>query len=228
MKKTTGSTHSVWMHGVDFPATSALDRDIKTEICVVGAGIAGLTTAYLLAQEGKSVVVLESKTIGGGETGRTTAHLSNALDDRYHVLMKMHGEKQARLAAESHTYAIRKIEEIVEKEKIDCDFERLNGYLYMQPRDSEDEMDKELEAARQLGFDKVTKLKQTPVLTLSAGPCLCFPDQGIFHPMKYLAGLSRAILEAKGQIFTNSHVISFESNNNVQYVKTTSGFSVMC
>ncbi|PIQ21024.1 MAG: FAD-dependent oxidoreductase [Cytophagales bacterium CG18_big_fil_WC_8_21_14_2_50_42_9] len=226
MKKTTGTTQTVWMHGLDFPATTALTQDITCDICVVGAGISGLTTAYLLAKEGKSVVVLEAKTIGGGETGRTTAHLSNALDDRYQVLMKMHGEKQARLAAESHTYAIRKIEEIVKEENIDCDFERLNGYLFLQPIDSEDQLDKELEACRQLGFDKVTRLKKTPVPTLSEGPCLCFPDQGMFHPLKYLNGLSRAFLEMTGQIYTDSHVVSFEKENTLHRVKTTAGFAV--
>jgi len=226
MKKTTGTTQTVWMHGLDFPATTALMQDITCDICVVGAGISGLTTAYLLAKEGKSVVVLEAKAIGGGETGRTTAHLSNALDDRYDILMKTHGEKQARLAAESHTYAIRKIEEIVKEENIDCDFERLNGYLFLQPSDSEDQLDKELEATRQLGFDKVTRLKKTPVSTLSDGPCLCFPDQGIFHPLKYLIGLSRAILDMAGQIYTDSHVISFEKENTLHRVKTNSGFAV--
>ena len=73
MKETTGTTQTVWMHGLDFPATTALNQDIKADICVVGAGISGLTTAYLLAKAGKSVVVLEAKAIGGGETGRTTA-----------------------------------------------------------------------------------------------------------------------------------------------------------
>jgi glycine/D-amino acid oxidase-like deaminating enzyme len=226
MKKSTGSTSSVWMHGLDMPLTSSLTADITCDVCVVGAGIAGLTTAYLLTQEGKSVVVLESKVIGGGETGRTTAHLSNALDDRYYNLIKMHGEKGARLAAESHTYAIRKIEEIVKAENIDCDFERLDGYLYQQPSSPPGQLDQELEAARTLGFDKVVKLQKTPVPTLSAGPCLCFPNQGIFHPLKYLAGLSRAILEKEGRIFTNSHVVAFEKTEAVQRVTTEAGFAV--
>ena len=183
------------MHGVEMPYTTALGADITCDVCVVGAGISGITTAYLLAKEGKSVVVIDSKTIGGGETGRTTAHLSNAFDDRYYMINKIHGEKKARLVAESHTYAIRKIEEIVKDENIDCDFERLNGYLFVQPSDSEDYLDQELEAARQLGFHDLTKLQKCPVPTLSEGACLCFPNQAIFHPLRYLAGLSRAILD---------------------------------
>lgn len=228
MKKNTGSTYTVWMHGAEMPTTTALMNDLTCDVCVVGAGISGLTTAYLLAKEGKKVVVLEGKSIGGGETVRTTAHLSNALDDRYHVLLKMHGEKHARLAAESHTYAINKIEEIVKDEKMDCDFERVNGYLFLQPSDLEDQLDKELEVARNLGFADLTKLQKTPISSLSQSPCLCFPNQGIFHPMKYLAGLSRAILDNGGQIFTNSHVDTFETDNlNNHQVKTVNGFTVL-
>ena len=73
---------------------------------MVGAGIAGITTAWLLAQEGKSVVVLEASSVGGGETSRTTAHLTTSLDTPYHKLETLHGENGARLAAQSHAAAI--------------------------------------------------------------------------------------------------------------------------
>ena len=89
-----------------------------------------MTTAYLLASEGKRVIVLDDGPIGGGMTGRTTAHLVNALDDRYFELERLHGETGARLAAESHTAAITRIETIVKEEGIDCEFERLDGYLF--------------------------------------------------------------------------------------------------
>ncbi|WP_026464738.1 FAD-dependent oxidoreductase [Adhaeribacter aquaticus] len=225
MKKNTGSTLSPWMHGTTFPVTTALTEDLTCDVCVVGAGIAGMTTAYLLAQEGKSVVVLESKGIGSGETSRTTAHLSNAFDDRYHIMVDLIGEKKARILAESHTYAIKKIEEICATENIDCDFERLNGYLFLQPSSTEDQLDKELAAARQLGFANLVKLKNTPIPSLSNGPCLCFPDQAIFHPLKYLVGLSHALLAKGGKIFTDSHVISFEKGLD-HIVRTSGGFTV--
>jgi len=227
MKNTTGETHSVWMHGVDMPTTTALTSDITCDVCVVGAGIAGITTAYMLAKEGKSVVVLESKEIGSGETSRTTAHLSNVFDDRYYIANKLHGEKKARLIAESHSYAIQKIEEIVKEEKIDCDFERVTGYLFAQPSDSVEYLDQELAAARQLGFYDLTMLQQCPVPTLSTGPCLSFPNQGIFHPMLYLAGLSRVILEKENcSIYTKSHVIEFSTENGLNRVKTDTNFTV--
>jgi glycine/D-amino acid oxidase-like deaminating enzyme len=117
--KSSGSTTSIWMAEAAIPDRPALGQDVTADVCVVGAGIAGLTTAYLLANEGRSVVVLDDGPIAGGETSRTTAHLVNALDDRYFEIEDMHGEKGARFAAESHTAAIDRIEEIVAKEEIE-------------------------------------------------------------------------------------------------------------
>ena len=115
-------TISSWMATAKVPSRPSLKENIKADVCVVGAGIAGMTTAYLLASEGTKVVVLDDGPIGGGMTGRTTAHLVNALDDRYFELERLHGEQGARLAAESHTAAIDLIERIVTREAIDCDF----------------------------------------------------------------------------------------------------------
>ncbi len=211
LKSDSGSTVSYWMDGVEMPATAPLEEDITCDVVVVGAGLAGITTAYLLQKEGKNVVVLDKGPICGGETGRTTAHLSDALDDRYSAIINVHGEKGAILAAESHAAAIDKIEEIVKKENIDCDFQRLNGYLYLLPSDKEEELDKELEATHQIGYTEVTKLQKNPVPTLSDGPVLCFPEQGQFHPTKYVAALARIFLDNGGLIFTNSQVNDFES-----------------
>jgi glycine/D-amino acid oxidase-like deaminating enzyme len=170
----------------------ALARDVDTDVCIVGAGIAGITTAYLLAREGKSVAVLDDGPIGGGETGRTTAHLTNALDDRYFEVERLHGSDAARLTAESHTAAISRIEAIVNAEKIECDFERLDGYLFAAPGEPLDELDRELAAAHRAGLSDVTLVERAP-LDFNTGPCLKFPRQGQFHPLNYLAGLSRAI-----------------------------------
>src|SRR5919112_1473730 len=100
MKSDGGKNNSIWTATADVPQYPALSEDLTTNVCIVGAGIVGITTAYLLAREGKSVVVLDDGPIAGGESGRTTAHLVNALDDRYGELERMHGEKGARLAAE--------------------------------------------------------------------------------------------------------------------------------
>src|SRR5262245_13885571 len=120
------SGKSLWMATGAVPQLPALREDTSADVCVVGAGIAGMTTAYTLSRCGKSVVVLDDGSIGGGQTQRTTAHLSNAIDDRYFEIERLHGEQGAQLVAESHSAAIDRIEATVQEEKIDCEFERLD------------------------------------------------------------------------------------------------------
>ena len=119
-------TVSPWMLA-QAPAYPPLSEDESVDICVIGAGVAGLTTAFLLAEAGRAVLVLDDGPVGSGETGRTTAHLSNAVDDRYFTIERLHGERGAELCADSHTAAIDRIESIAAAEAIDCDFERVDG-----------------------------------------------------------------------------------------------------
>src|SRR5678815_4706048 len=112
MKDDAQATTSIWMATTNTPSQARLRENIRTEVCIIGAGIAGLSTAYLLGREGRSVVVLDDGVIGGGMSGRTTAHLSNAFDDRYVEIEKRAGAEASRLTAESHTAAINKISEI--------------------------------------------------------------------------------------------------------------------
>ncbi|MGK2963521.1 MAG: FAD-dependent oxidoreductase, partial [Gemmatimonadaceae bacterium] len=102
MRSDSGHTRSVWMDTTDLPSLPAVTQDMRTNVCVVGAGIAGMSTAYMLARAGRAVIVIDDGLVGGGETGRTTAHITAALDDTYHRIEKHHGEDGARLAAESH------------------------------------------------------------------------------------------------------------------------------
>jgi glycine/D-amino acid oxidase-like deaminating enzyme/nitrite reductase/ring-hydroxylating ferredoxin subunit len=213
---------SVWAATAKVPSYPALAQDTRADVCIVGAGIAGMTTAYLLAREGKSVVVLDDGAIGGGMTGRTTAHLVNALDDRYYDLEKYHGEKGARLAAESHTAAIARIEAITAEEGIYCDFERLDGYLFAPPGDSSKELKQELEAARRAGLTDVEMVERAPIEGFDTGPCLRFPRQGQFHPLKYLAGLAQAIERSGGRIFTGTHATRIEGGPTA-HVETRGG-----
>ena len=99
MRSDSGYTTSVWMNSAEVPNLQPLKSDTRTGVCIIGAGIAGMTTAYLLARAGRAVVVIDDGPIGGGETGRTTAHLTAALDDRYYQIQKLHGQEGARLAA---------------------------------------------------------------------------------------------------------------------------------
>jgi glycine/D-amino acid oxidase-like deaminating enzyme/nitrite reductase/ring-hydroxylating ferredoxin subunit len=225
MKRGSGSTVSVWMETAAAPSRPALATDMTADVCIVGAGIAGLTTAYLLANEGRSVVVVDDGPIGGGETSRTTAHLVNALDDRYFEIEGMHGEKGARLAAESHTAAIDRIEAIVDREEIDCEFERLDGYLFVPPGESTEVLDKELDATHRAGLIEVERVERAPLEGFDTGNSLRFPRQAQFHPLKYLNALARSIEKKGGRIFNKTHVEEFKDGTPSQ-VTTDQGLVV--
>jgi len=222
MKSGSGTTTSIWAATSDIKSRPALTKDAASDVCVVGAGIAGLTTAYLLAEEGRSVIVIDDGPIAGGETSRTTAHLVNALDDRYFEIERLHGEKGARLAAESHTAAINRIEAIVAEEDIHCEFERLDGYLFVPPGETTDILDKELAAAHRAGLTEIKRVERAPLTHFDSGPCLRFPQQAQFHPLKYLDAISQAIEKRGGLIFNNTHAEDFKDGTPCQ-VKTSNG-----
>lgn len=166
--------------------------------------MAGLTTAYLLGKGGRSVILLDDGPIASGETQVTTAHLSSAIDDRITNIERWHGAEGARLAVQSHAAAIDAIERIGTELDIDCDFRRLDGYLFLATGDSEENLQEECAAARRAGLN-AEMIPRAPFNSYDTGACLRFPDQARFHPLKYLAALTEAIKSQGGQIFTHSH-----------------------
>ena len=217
-------TRSLWMD-VEMPATEPLAHGVRCDVCVVGAGIAGLSTAYQLARAGVRVVVLDEGPIGRGETGRTTAHLSNALDDRYEWLERVHTPERARLAAESHAAAIDCIEAICREESIDCGFERVDGFLFAHDPKHQGELDRELAAAERAGVE-VEREGASCFPFHDTGPCLRFRRQAIFHPLRYLAGLARAVTRWGGTIHTGVRVVDVESETPCR-VLTDAGLAVL-
>ncbi|MBN9122763.1 MAG: FAD-dependent oxidoreductase [Planctomycetes bacterium] len=179
-------------------------------MCVVGAGIAGLTTAYLLADAGKSVVVLDSKSkVAAGETEVTTAHLAWVIDDRFTRVAQVRGDEAARLAAESHQSAIDLIEAISKRERIACEFKRVDGYLFP-GADGPDALRDEMVTMTRLGliFERVDRV---PFPANASGPALRFPDNGQFHPLKYLSDLAAVIRMRGGVIHTETRVVDIRS-----------------
>ncbi|MFO7276853.1 MAG: FAD-dependent oxidoreductase [Pseudomonadota bacterium] len=224
MPSDSGATTSPWMHE-RAEGFAPLENDVRADVCVVGAGITGLTTAYLLQRVGRAVVVLDAGAIGSGETGRTTAHLSNALDEGYCNLERLHGERATRLAAESHTAAIDQIEAIVNQEGIECDFERLDGYLFLARGDSAEKLEDELGAALRAGVADVRLLPRVPGVQSLAVPCMHFPRQAQFHPLRYLEGLARALVRDGGRVFTGTRVAEVRGGKPCRAV-TESGHTV--
>ena len=217
-----GRTTSLWMPETEPRDEPPLVSDARADVCIVGAGIAGLTTAYLLAQDGKRAIVVDDGPTAGGETCRTTAHLVSALDDRFYELERLHGEQGSRLAAQSHESAIDQIERIVRDEKIDCDFARVDGYLFVPPGDDLGQLDRELQAAHRAGLTGVSRVDRAPLASFDTGPALRFPYQGQFHVMKYLRAVAEAAKRDGAQIYNGTRATRIEGGK-AAHVETNRG-----
>ncbi len=196
-------SRSYWMEFSPVIEAPALDRDETCDVVVIGSGIAGLSTAYELSRFGRSVIVIDRGGIGHGMTARTTAHLATELDDFYSELIRVRGEDDARLWHDSQVAAVNRIEAICRDEGIDADFRRLDGYLFPAEESHKAELEEEYEACRKIGVD-VEWADRAPVPGMDTGMALRFPNQGRFHPTKYLAGLARALIARGGRIYANT------------------------
>lgn len=217
---TSGIHNSYWIDVLPALQYVPLESHLQTDVVIIGGGMAGVSIAYRLIRLGKRVVLVEDGDIGSGESGRTTAHLASALDDRYYELERIFGKEGARYAAESHQAAIDFIEQTVQQEGIDCEFERVPGYLFLHPSDKEESLEKEFHAAREAGLD-VVLTDRVPGLPAKA-PGLSFANQAQFHPLKYLRGLCTAITEGGGRIFTSTKAVKIDHTG----IETDKGFRV--
>lgn len=212
MKPESGQNLSIWADTFKVPQFSKLTKDLKTEAVIIGAGITGLTTGCLLSLKGVKVVVVDDGNIGGGETARTTAHITNVIDDRYHHITWLHGEEAAKLAANSQTAGIKLIRDIISEHKIECDLRTLDGYLFFDPKEGDDELKKEFEACKNAGIEVYIE-DESPLNAFATNPALRFPGQAEFHALKYISGLAKIIENNGGKIFTHTHASKIEDSN---------------
>jgi glycine/D-amino acid oxidase-like deaminating enzyme/nitrite reductase/ring-hydroxylating ferredoxin subunit len=186
-------------------------------VCVIGAGISGLTAAYLLQRDGMDVQVIDAYGVGGGETGRTTAHLTAVLDDRLSRLERLFGRNDTRLAVESHQAAITRIESLVQAESIDCAFERVDGFLMATSPEQRELLMQEQAAAGWAGFAHVEALNSLRHGGFAFdGPGLRFPGQACFNAVQYLHGLARAFLRRGGRIATGVRAVKIDGGRDTR------------
>ena len=211
---------------VALPEFPALERDIDVDVLVVGAGLTGVTTAYLMAQEGVRVALIDRARIASADTARTTAHLTYVTDQRIHELQSKFGDDAARLFWQGGAAAIDAIESIIEETGGDAQFARMPGYLHAPiGKDPERELAllrKDAEVARALGFD-ATFMDRTPAGNM---PGVQFANQAKFHPRAYIKGLLPVIERSGGQIFENTAFESVEDGDRM--IVKANGRTIRC
>jgi glycine/D-amino acid oxidase-like deaminating enzyme/nitrite reductase/ring-hydroxylating ferredoxin subunit len=213
------ATKSLWMRDTAFPSAPRLEQDQQCDVAVVGAGIAGVSIAYELTRAGQKVVLLDRGPLLGGMTSRTTAHLAPICDDGLSALVKIRGEAMARGFQESQQAAVDRIDEHVRDLGIDCDFRRLDGFLFpaawMDEKEAGKKCDAEYEAAGKAGA-AVEHGKGVPFKGHESAPVLRYPGQATFHPLKYLHSLLADFSKRGGKAFADSAVITVEEGERVR------------
>jgi glycine/D-amino acid oxidase-like deaminating enzyme/nitrite reductase/ring-hydroxylating ferredoxin subunit len=216
---------SLWMEIAVAPDATSLQGDRECDVAVIGAGIAGISTAYELAEGGSRVVVVDRGKIAGGITARTTAHLAPLCDDLTSEMISLRGEEMSRLFYQSQAAAIDRIEEIQHRESIDCDFRRLDGYLFQAPNTDSKIIEDELEAVRKVGAP-VHRLVGVPLARCEQQHVLRYPRQATFHPLKYLRGLVAAVQAKGGSFHGDTAVERIEERDDGKVVVTAGGGTI--
>ncbi|MFN2397592.1 MAG: FAD-dependent oxidoreductase [Gemmatimonadaceae bacterium] len=203
---TTTDTTPYWSASASMPRFAAVDRDLTVDVAVIGGGLTGITSAYLLKSAGLSVALIERDRCANVDSGHTTAHLAYVTDARVSDLVKHFGREGARAVWDAGRVAQNQIAANVEAEEIDCDFGWVNGYLHSRldsaEKDESEQLRDDAELARELGFD-AEFLASVPLVAV---PGIRFDRQAKFHPRKYLSALARTIPGDGSHVFENSNV----------------------
>lgn len=215
-------SRSCWMDALPVADVPRSTADESCDVVIVGSGIAGLSTAYELTRFGRSVIVIDRGRIGSGMTARTTAHLATELDDFYSELIRVRGEEQARLYYDSQVAAVNRIEAICRDEGIDADFARVDGFLIPAEEAHRRDLEEEYQACRAIGVD-VEWTDKAPMPGADSGMALRFPNQGRFHPVKYLTGLARAIQAKGGRLYSDTAYVSHKETEGGVEIGTEGG-----
>lgn len=233
-------TRSIWMENSAVPDFSEVTENFACDVAIIGAGITGLLSAYRLLKDNRTVAIFDDGDIAAGNTERTTAHLTSILDWRYFELEEMHGTDKARLVARSHEKAIDWLEAIITEERIECDFSRLDGHLFINPieeaeidelaqktekatsklNEKIDDLNKELAALERAGIDGVTIQENLPAWGQNVR-CIKIGNQGQFQVLDFISGLVAALVKMGARIYCHTHITDIKDDQNGAEVELT-------
>lgn len=207
---------SLWLATTPETAYPRLSQDVRVDVAVVGGGIAGLTTALLLKQMGKTVAVLEADRIVEGVTAYTTAKVTSLHTLFYAHLLEEHGQETAWLYGAANQAAIERVEQFVSELEIDCDFARTPAYTYTQSPDKVAKIRQEAEAAQSVGLP-AHFVTGAPV-PFPVAAAVRFDNQARFHPRKYLLALAQQIPGDGSYLYEQTEALSIEEDGACRVV----------
>ncbi|MDF2921675.1 MAG: (2Fe-2S)-binding protein [Paenibacillaceae bacterium] len=216
---------SFWLASSTIPEFPSLSSDIKTDVAVVGAGITGITAAYLLAEKGYKVAVIDSGRVLNGTTGHTTAKLTAQHDLIYDSYISHFGREQSRLYYEANNEALQFVKQMVKEREIDCQYSEEDAWVYTCSEEYIEKIDSEYRAYEALGIPGAyNKQIPLPLKTLAA---VVMKNQAQFNPVPFLLYLIQQILRHGGQFYSHTTVNGIEKGQPA-VVKTAGGSKIVC
>ena len=223
---------SYWIQSTkNLKLNEKITNNYETDVCIIGAGLAGLSTGYYLAKEGINVIILDKDNIGQKVSGNTTAKITLQHNLIYDYLIKSFGMDFAMKYFKSNKEAISNIKKIIDDENIECDFEYQDNYVYTTNQDDITKIHNEIKAINSL--NNILNLNEKDIfadfvtsfnLPFKICGAIKVKDQAQFHPLKYMFGLSKAIKNKGGIIFTNSLVTDVKQKDGVYTTYTDKHF----
>jgi glycine/D-amino acid oxidase-like deaminating enzyme/nitrite reductase/ring-hydroxylating ferredoxin subunit len=217
---TTSAERSLWLGTAEPTTYPGLSGDLSCDVAVLGGGITGLLTALLLKRDGAKVAVLETRRVGSGVTGCTTAKVTALQQTIYSRLRSRHGQETAAVYAEGSRAGVEAIAELTAAEGIECDLERRPAFTYAAAEGERSKVEQEHEAAREAGLD--TELVDSPDLPLETFGAVRLDDQLQLHPVRYVQGLAAAVEDGESRVLEGTAALKVDAGDPVR-VKTARG-----
>ncbi len=199
---------SFWIDKFNLESYESLNENITTEVCIIGGGITGITSAYYLSNKGLDVTVIEKNFVASKTTGHTTGKVSVQHGLFYKYLLDNYGVKVTEKYLKTNLEALKNVEEIIKDNNISCDFEKRDSYIYTCMPQKYKDIEDEVNICKQLGLK--ASFEKNIELPINIQGAIKTKDQAQFNPVKYLDGLCKVVVKNGAKIYENSQVTEYK------------------